>query len=107
MEDLMQPILRTGISYIVLLVFTYLFGKRMNSQLNYYSFALSITVGSYIANMGFDTNLKFFPTLASFLTLIFIFFYLLFFLSNKEVFENTYQDSLLLLLKKGKSMSST
>ncbi|MED3692245.1 DUF421 domain-containing protein [Peribacillus butanolivorans] len=74
MEDLMQPIIRTGISYIVLLVFTYLFGKRMNSQLNYYSFALSVTVGSYIANMGFDTNLKFFPTLASFLTLIFIFF---------------------------------
>ncbi len=33
MEDLIQPIIRTVISYIVLLVFTYLFGKRMNFEL--------------------------------------------------------------------------
>ncbi|MGG0792221.1 DUF421 domain-containing protein [Peribacillus simplex] len=101
MEDLIQPIIRTVISYIVLLIFTYLFGKRMNSQLNYYSFALSVTVGSYIANMGFDTNLQFFPTLASFLTLIFIFFLSSLFSFKQRGFRKYLSGKPLIIIEKG------
>ena len=74
MEEVLQTIVRTTISYILLLVITYLFGKRMITHLNHHSFAVSITIGSVIANIGFDTNLKFLPMLASFLTLALIFY---------------------------------
>lgn len=73
MNELFISILRTAISYILLLAVTYLFGKKMTTHLNYHSFAVSITIGSIIANMGFETELKFLPMLASFLTLAFIF----------------------------------
>jgi uncharacterized membrane protein YcaP (DUF421 family) len=84
MEELFQTMLRTAVSYVILLIVIYLFGKRIKTHLNYHSFAISITIGSYIANMGFDINLKFWPTLASFLTLTFIFF-LSSYLSYKQV----------------------
>ncbi len=73
MEELFQAIIRTVISYILLLTATYFFGKRMTTHVNYHSFAVSITIGSIIANMGFETNLRFLPMLGSFLTLAFVF----------------------------------
>ncbi|WP_429741157.1 DUF421 domain-containing protein [Bacillus salipaludis] len=66
-------IVRTIVAYIILMVVTYCIGKQVNAHKNYYNYALSITVGSFIANMGFDTNLKFFPMLAAFLTLVFLY----------------------------------
>ncbi|MFJ8266569.1 DUF421 domain-containing protein [Peribacillus asahii] len=89
MEELLHPMLRTVISYIILLFVTYLFGKRMNSQLNYHSFAVAITIGSFIANMGFDTNLKFWPILTSFFILTFV-FYLSSYLSYQNKFLYKY-----------------
>jgi uncharacterized membrane protein YcaP (DUF421 family) len=75
MDEFFQTILRTTFSSILLLVVTYFFGKRMTTHRNYHNFAIAITIGSYIANMGFDTNLRFGPTLASFFTLAFIFLF--------------------------------
>lgn len=73
MEELWLAIIRTAISYTLLLTITFLLGKRMTTHINYHSFAVSITIGSMIANMGFETQLHFLPMLASLLTLAFVF----------------------------------
>jgi uncharacterized membrane protein YcaP (DUF421 family) len=72
---ILLAIFRTVISFIILMVVTYWLGKQVNAHKNYYNFALSISFGSFIANMGFDTNLHFFPLLAAFFTLIVIYFF--------------------------------
>lgn len=74
MGDILIPIVRTGVSFILLVLVTLIIGKHINSHKNHYSFALSITIGSYIANMGFDTHLKFSEMLYSFLGLILLFY---------------------------------
>ena len=65
-----MAILRTCFSFLILLTVSIWIGKQVNSHNNHYNFALSVTLGSFIANMGFDTNLKFTPMLASFTALI-------------------------------------
>lgn len=78
-----MAILRTGISFIILMIVSLWLGKQVNAQNNHYNFALAITIGSFIANMGFDTNLHFIPMLAAFLSLI-----LMYFLSSYISFRN-------------------
>ena len=65
---------RTFVSYLILMVATFWIGKHVNAHKNSYNFALSIFFGSFIANMAFDLDLKFFPMLASFLTTMIIYF---------------------------------
>ena len=65
-----MAVLRTCFSFLILLTVSIWIGKQVNSHNNHYNFALSVTLGSFIANMGFDTNLKFTPMLASFTALI-------------------------------------
>ena len=74
METLIIAVLRTCFSFLILLTVSIWIGKQVNSHNNHYNFALSVTLGSFIANMGFDTNLKFTPMLASFIALIFMYF---------------------------------
>jgi uncharacterized membrane protein YcaP (DUF421 family) len=74
MTDILIPVLRTGASFIILILTTLVIGKHVNSHKNHYSFALSITIGSFIANMGFDTNLKFRESFLAFLTLVLMFY---------------------------------
>ena len=73
MEVILESVMRAIFSFILLLVVTFFIGKHINSQKNYYSFALSITVGSIIANMAFEVKLNFLGMLASFLTRLFLF----------------------------------
>ncbi|WP_347549124.1 hypothetical protein ABFG93_16600 [Pseudalkalibacillus hwajinpoensis] len=73
MEEYLIAISRTMGSFILLTIVTLLTGKHINSHKNHYSYALSITIGSFIANMGFNTKLNFFEMLASFLSLILLF----------------------------------
>lgn len=76
MDEILNAILRTIVSFVFLMMLTIFFGKQINSQNNYFNYALSITIGSYIANMGFDTNLKFLPLVLSFTTLTLIYFFM-------------------------------
>ncbi|TMU87190.1 DUF421 domain-containing protein [Bacillus sp. BHET2] len=85
MDGVLIPIVRTIISFILLIVVTLAIGKHINSHKNHYSFALSITIGSFIANMGFDSKLDFSETLISFIVLVLL-FYLLLVLSSKSRF---------------------
>ncbi|RDI45755.1 DUF421 domain-containing protein [Falsibacillus pallidus] len=73
MEITIPAVLRTIFSLLILLLVTFFIGKQLNAHKNHYSFALSITLGSFIANMGFDTNLKFWPLLWSFISLIILY----------------------------------
>ncbi|MDQ1145654.1 uncharacterized membrane protein YcaP (DUF421 family) [Bacillus sp. SORGH_AS 510] len=75
METLIIPMLRTGFAYLLLLAVSIWIGKQVNSHNNHYNFALSITLGSFIANMGFDTYLKLIPMFASFIVLIIMYFF--------------------------------
>ncbi|MGM0901731.1 MAG: hypothetical protein ACQEXB_11635 [Bacillota bacterium] len=59
MKDLLIPIMRTSVSFIILVIVTFSIGKHINSHKNHYSFALSITIGSFFAKMSFDTPLSF------------------------------------------------
>ncbi|MGI8314396.1 DUF421 domain-containing protein [Halobacillus mangrovi] len=83
MEDIIQVVSRSLGSFVLLVVVTLFTGKHINAHKNYYSFALSITIGSFIANMGFNTKLNFFEMATGFLALIFM-FYLLLFLAAKS-----------------------
>jgi uncharacterized membrane protein YcaP (DUF421 family) len=74
-------ILRTVASFSILMIVTLWLGKQVNTKLNYYNFALSITIGSFVANMGFDYTLHFFSMLAAFLSLVCV-YYIIAFLSS-------------------------
>ncbi|MFF2446415.1 DUF421 domain-containing protein [Neobacillus sp. NPDC058068] len=73
-ENLIITISRTCVSFLILMMVSLWIGKQVNSGNNHYNFALSITIGSFIANMGFDTYLKFIPMLAAFIALISMYF---------------------------------
>ncbi|TGB02511.1 DUF421 domain-containing protein [Halobacillus salinus] len=83
METFLFPVLRTISSFIILLIVTLIIGKHINSHKTHYSFALSITIGSIIANMAFDSAIPFIQILVSFLTIV-LMFYLFLFLSAKS-----------------------
>ncbi|OCA85887.1 hypothetical protein A8F94_13610 [Bacillus sp. FJAT-27225] len=74
MEGMLVPVTRTAVSFIVLVLVTLVVGKHINTHKNHYSFALSITIGSFIANMSFDIKLKFSETVISFFVLILMFY---------------------------------
>ena len=89
MHHILLSILRTGISFFILMVIALWIGKQVNSKNNYYNFALSMTIGSFIANMGFDINLPFAPMLSALFSLVCIYFILYFqlFPQRAGVFE--------------------
>lgn len=83
MNEMFFPIFRTMTSFIVLIIITIIAGKHINSHKNYYSFAFSITIGSLVANMGFNTKINFLEMLLSLVTLVLL-FYLFLLLSSKS-----------------------
>lgn len=81
MNEILITAARTFISFIVLLLVTFTVGKHINSHKNHYSFALSVTIGSLIANMAFNLKVKFSYMFISYITLIAL-FYIAMVLSN-------------------------
>lgn len=74
MELVIHSILRTGISFIILMLVSVWIGKQINSHNNHYNFGLSVTIGSFIANMGFDTKINFVEMTFAFSTLVLMYF---------------------------------
>lgn len=83
MDDILITAVRSIISFIVLLLVTFTVGKHINSHKNHYSFALSVTIGSLIANMAFNLDIKLTYMFISYITLIAL-FYLAMVLSTKS-----------------------
>ena len=106
MEDTLIPILRTAVSFMLLILVTLAIGKHINSHKNHYSFALSVTIGSFIANMGFDTNLKFKEILISFLVLVLMFFLFMVLSSRSRSFRKWLSGKPTLLIEKGKLLDN-
>lgn len=102
MDEILFAVIRTVVSILLLMVSSLWFGKQINAHINLYNFALSITIGSFIANMGFDTNLKFFPMLLSFLTLIFIYFAFSFISSKNRMIRKWLSGHPTVIMEKGK-----
>jgi len=102
MEEVVYTILRTVVSILILMVCSLWFGKQINAHINLYNFALSITIGSFIANMGFDIKLNFMPMLSAFLTLILIFFSFSLISSKNRVFRKWLSGRPTVIIEKGK-----
>lgn len=102
MEDIISSILRTVVSYFVLMTVMLWIGKQVNSHTNYYNFALSVTLGAFIANMGFDTNLHFTPMLASFLALILMYFFFSLISAKSRPFRRWLSGQSTVIIDKGK-----
>jgi uncharacterized membrane protein YcaP (DUF421 family) len=102
MKDLLIPILRTSTSFLILMVVTYFIGKHINSHKNHYSFALSVTIGSFIANMGFDTSIKFREMLASFLSLVLMYYLFMVVSTKSRTIRKWISGKPTVLIEKGK-----
>ncbi|KAB2334879.1 DUF421 domain-containing protein [Cytobacillus depressus] len=106
MDIILQTILRTCASFIILLFVSLWVGKHINSHINHYNFALSITIGSFIANMGFDTNLKFIPMMSAFLTLVLIYFLISFISSRNRHLRKWLSGQPTVIIENGKILDS-
>lgn len=58
MPELIVIVIRSLISFIVLLLLTRLMGKRQVSQLTIFDYIVGITIGSIAAEMSFDQNVR-------------------------------------------------
>ncbi|WP_053366794.1 DUF421 domain-containing protein [Bacillus sp. FJAT-27245] len=74
MEEIASSILRTAVSFLLLLFILALFGRQINAHKNHFNMAMAITAGSLVSNMGFNVNLKFLPMACSFATLVFLYY---------------------------------
>lgn len=77
MDGILVSVLRTVTSFILLILVTLMIGRHINAHKTHYNFALNITIGSFIANMGFNTKLDFIGMLMGFLSLVSLFYILL------------------------------
>ncbi|RHW35715.1 DUF421 domain-containing protein [Neobacillus notoginsengisoli] len=102
MDNLLIPIVRTAGSFILLLVVTFAIGKHINAHKNHYSFALSVTIGAFIAHMSFHTSLKFRDIFIAFITLLILFYTLLIFSSRSRVLRGWLSGSPTVLIENGK-----
>ena len=99
-------ILRTVASFLILMIVTLWLGKQVNTKLNYYNFALSITVGSFVANMGFDYNLHFFSMLAAFLSLVCVYYIIAFLSSRSRILRKWLSGRPTIIIEQGKILDS-
>jgi uncharacterized membrane protein YcaP (DUF421 family) len=106
MEDIIHTVVRTAISFILLMFLTFFVGKQINSHKNYFNFALSITLGSFIANMGFDINIKFLPMLSSFLTLVVIYYLLTITSFKNKLLRKWISGEPIVIIEKGNILES-
>jgi uncharacterized membrane protein YcaP (DUF421 family) len=67
--EIAETVIRTIFSFALLMIVTYILGKLISSKMTHSHFAVSITLGSVIANMSFDLNINFFSMLSSLITL--------------------------------------
>lgn len=84
------------------MVATYWLGKYVNAHKNYYNFALSISIGSFIANMSFDVDLKFIPMLTAFLTLMVIYFIMAIVSAKSRHFRKWLSGQPIVIIENGK-----
>jgi uncharacterized membrane protein YcaP (DUF421 family) len=106
LEDIMITVFRTSVSFLILVIVLLWIGKQVNSQTTYSDFALSITMGSFIANMGFDTKLSFIPMTAAFFALILIYFLFSLISTNSRRLRRWLSGQPTVIIEKGKILDA-
>jgi uncharacterized membrane protein YcaP (DUF421 family) len=101
-EHVLLSIVRSFTAFLVLMLVAIWLGKQVNSHKNYYNFALSLIIGSFMANMGFDTNIKFIPMLAGFLTIIIVYFLIAKISYRSRRFSHWFSGKPTVIIKDGK-----
>ncbi|MFI8686988.1 DUF421 domain-containing protein [Rossellomorea sp. NPDC077527] len=102
MDGILFSIIRTIISFMLLILVTLVIGKHINSHKTHFSFALSITIGSLIANMGFNTHLDFTEILGSFFSLFTLYYILLLMTSHSRTLRQWISGCPTVIIEKGK-----
>lgn len=83
MSDLIEIMIRTSASFILLMIVAHILGKQTISQMTYHDFTAAIMIGAITANMAFNIQLKFWNIITSLIVFSFITF-LITFLSLKN-----------------------
>ncbi len=65
---LLETILRTVIAFALIMVITRVIGKHAISRMTYHDFVASVTLGAITANLAFNTHLKMWHLIVSFVT---------------------------------------
>ena len=104
MEGILIPVLRTVASFVLLIVITAAIGKHINAHKNHYNFALNITIGSFIANMGFNINLNYMNMLMAFISMVLLFYLFLVLSSKSRLIRSWLSGNPTVLIKEGKIM---
>lgn len=68
-ENLIYPVLKTTIAYLLLLVVARFMGRKALSQMTFFDFAVIITLGSVTANLAMGEETKPIPTAVVLITL--------------------------------------
>ncbi|MCU6710530.1 DUF421 domain-containing protein [Paenibacillus sp. J5C_2022] len=58
MHPVMETIIRTVLSFVLIMIITRILGKHTITQMTYHDFVSAITLGSITANIAFNTSLK-------------------------------------------------
>ena len=74
MSDLLEIIIRTSASFILLMIVAHILGKQTISQMTYHDFIAAIMIGAITANMAFNIQLKFWNIITSLIVFSFITF---------------------------------
>lgn len=102
----MITVFRTCVSFLILVIVLLWIGKQVNSHTTSSDFALSITMGSFIANMGFDTKLSFISMTAAFFALIFIYFLFALISTNSRRLRRWLSGQPTVIIEKGKILDA-
>ncbi|WP_059170732.1 DUF421 domain-containing protein [Bacillus sp. FJAT-27445] len=102
MEEVFSSIIRTAVSFILLLIILALFGRQINAHKNHFNMAMAITIGSLIANMGFNINLDYWPMVCSFLTLVVLYYLAVISTYRLPFFQKILSGPSSLLIEEGK-----
>jgi uncharacterized membrane protein YcaP (DUF421 family) len=70
MPDFIEIILRTFGAFFMLLITTRILGKQALTQMTYFDFVVTITMGAIAANLAFNTDVKAYYLLLSFCILV-------------------------------------
>ncbi|UOQ45530.1 DUF421 domain-containing protein [Halobacillus salinarum] len=101
MNEIILSIMRSMVSFILLILVTAVIGKHINAHKNYYSFAFAITIGSFVANMGFNTHFKFSEMLLSFLALVVLYYAFLSISAKSRKIRSIFSGRPTVLIEKG------
>jgi uncharacterized membrane protein YcaP (DUF421 family) len=106
LEIVLHSVFRTIVSFVILMCVAAWIGKQINSHKTYHNYALSIIMGSFVANMGFDVNLKFTPMLAALMTIIFIYYGFSFLSFKSRTFRSWIAGQPTVMIEKGKILDA-